>query len=208
MSEICGEKDVITPISEEDELIRKQLNYRGAQNYNIPYLNYKISDGLRLMAKGTKKKFYNHMPALEIKNYLPSRTWDSYFKFCFERNPYDKIISHYFWVDGPKRYGSILAYLRSRGYQEFKDNNMYSRQEDILVDKIFKFEKIHESLIEISEILNINPPLVLPDYRAKSTTRLDRRSPEEFLSLHEKKIIETIFKKEFQLLNYPILNRV
>ena len=34
VSKFCDNKDIITPIIEEDEKIRKALNYRGPQNYN------------------------------------------------------------------------------------------------------------------------------------------------------------------------------
>ena len=33
LSKFCGPNDVITPISPEDEATRKELGYRGPQNY-------------------------------------------------------------------------------------------------------------------------------------------------------------------------------
>ena len=33
LSQFCGEKDIITTISEEDEQIRQELNFSSAQNY-------------------------------------------------------------------------------------------------------------------------------------------------------------------------------
>jgi len=35
------------------------------------------------------------MPAFEIKNRVPAEVWNSYFKFCVERNPWDKVLSHF-----------------------------------------------------------------------------------------------------------------
>jgi len=50
------------------------------------------------------KQWFNHMPAHEIREILGRKAWDSYFKFCVVRNPFDKLVS-YWWMtlDEPKR---------------------------------------------------------------------------------------------------------
>jgi hypothetical protein len=35
------------------------------------------------------------MPAREVKQRVPVYVWNGYFKFCVERNPWDKVLSHY-----------------------------------------------------------------------------------------------------------------
>ena len=55
LSKYCGERDIITPISDDDEHIRKDMGYVCAQNYeksqwNVPNLNFLVSE-----------PFYNHM---------------------------------------------------------------------------------------------------------------------------------------------------
>ena len=37
LSKYCGDKDIITPISNDDETLRKELGYRGSQNYENPF---------------------------------------------------------------------------------------------------------------------------------------------------------------------------
>jgi hypothetical protein len=39
-------------------------------------------------------RFYNHMPAAEVRSKI-GRSFDTAFKFCFERHPIDKCLSHY-----------------------------------------------------------------------------------------------------------------
>lgn len=39
------------------------------------------------------KKFYNHMPAKDIRDKLGDQTWERYFKFCVVRDPFDKLVS-------------------------------------------------------------------------------------------------------------------
>jgi hypothetical protein len=44
-----------------------------------------------------KVRWWNHMPAALIRERLGTEVWNSYFKFCVIRNPFDKAISafHY-----------------------------------------------------------------------------------------------------------------
>jgi len=63
LSRVCGHSDIVTPIcTPEDEALRPQLGGRGPQNY--------------LNADGTHR-FYNHMPASEVRLLVGQRVWDS-----------------------------------------------------------------------------------------------------------------------------------
>jgi len=44
LSGICGDQDVITPISEEDEKVRREMGFRGPQNTLIPFRYYRQQD--------------------------------------------------------------------------------------------------------------------------------------------------------------------
>ena len=71
LSEFCGPDDIITPISNEDEEIRQQLGYIGAQNYLKDYKFYNLKDWLRLIFKHKKaKKYFNHISANQVKKNL------------------------------------------------------------------------------------------------------------------------------------------
>ena len=60
LSKYCGPNDIVTPISPEDEIIRKELDFRGPQNYKIPYSKYSLLD-LFITIKNLKRPvFYNH----------------------------------------------------------------------------------------------------------------------------------------------------
>ena len=45
-------------------------------------------------------RYYNHMPASDIRALLGPEAWDSYFKFCVIRNPFDKLVSLWWAIVG------------------------------------------------------------------------------------------------------------
>ncbi|WP_264213474.1 hypothetical protein [Leisingera thetidis] len=88
LSSFCDETSVITPISPDDEKTRADLGYPGAQNHE----QQAWPDGTE-----TAALFFNHIPAAQAKASIPQDIWDSYTKVTIWRDPYDAIISRYYW---------------------------------------------------------------------------------------------------------------
>lgn len=183
LSGICGEDDIITPISKADEKIRQDLGYRGAQNYeSVP--------------------FYNHMPAVEIKESIPSGIWNDYFKFCFERNPWDKTVSHYFHRNRAGSFSGIMDYLEHDEKDGIKGFDMYSTDGKVVMDKVFRYEDMDAALQEISKTLGLPEILKMPGYKAKSQFRTDSRHYREILSNAEMELISQRFSREIEYMDY------
>lgn len=202
LSGICGPLDIITKISAKDEIVRKQLGYTGPQNDLIPYKKYNIKDWYRFLIKQKRKRFYNHITASEIKSLISSKVWDSYYKFCFERNSWDKTISHYYWRGGDKKYGNMKAYLLSKDVEKINGFKMYALNNQILVDEVYKFEDIEEALIDISNKQKLKTPIEMPKYKAKSKIRKDNRHYRDILTEEETLLITELFSQEIKLLKY------
>ncbi len=185
LSKHCGPDDIITPISPEDEKIRKNLGYQGPQNFKTPNI-----------------KFYNHMPAIEVKANVDSEIWDSYFKFCFSRNPWDRTISLYFYLYQSEPRPSLSAFINSRQLNHLINGglNVYTIDGQIVVDRVCQFEKIAEELETIRIKLEIAETLELPN--AKSRFRQDKRSYRELLSESDKARIARRLSEEIRLFDY------
>ena len=82
LSRICGPDDIITPITETDEQLRKAAGGRPPQHYTAPPLEI----------EGRA-----HMPASAVRRIVGTDVWESYFKFAIERNPWDAVVSLYYW---------------------------------------------------------------------------------------------------------------
>jgi hypothetical protein len=203
LSKICGPTDIITPIIKEDELARKALNYRTAQNYFIPYSRYTRLDWAKLLYTRKRVGFYNHMSAMQIMHYLEPEIWNSYFKFCFERNPWDKMVSWYFhWCTRQKVNITFEKFLNEGLAGRIKGFDLYTNGGIQIVDKIYKYEEMDQSLDDISTILRLDEKVRLPEYRAKGGMRPENKKYQDVLSNREADLIAKIYAREISYFGY------
>lgn len=201
LSKICKEGDIITPIIPEDEIARKKIADISAQNYTIPFSNYRKIDLLKSIYKGERLKFYHHMPAEEIKKYIPQEIWNSYYKFTIDRNPFDKIVSLYYWRGGDKKFNSIYDFLINDGLKGFSSYDIYAINGVVAVDKVYKFEDLVFFTEHLSQKLNLSTKIEMPSYRAKSKSR-KKVNYRDILDEKSIDLLKTIFAREIQLLGY------
>ena len=164
MAEHCGEEDIITPMPSSG-------HWEAARNWEgqvplwrlparIPELifwkdtiqRYKSMSQRQQILRGN---FYNHIRARDIRACIPRRIWNSYFKFCCERNPWDKVLSRYAWQHRdkdkllPSRINPEMfdAYLqRSKASSPpLSDFSFYTDSSGgLLVDRVIRFENLEE----------------------------------------------------------------
>jgi hypothetical protein len=150
----------------------------------------------------TRTKFYNHMPAREVKLRVPAEVWNGYFKFCVERNPWDKVLSHYNMHSAREGGGLSLEEYLARGRFPVNDFRYMDRSRNkIIVDRIVRYENLIGELAKIFSQLNIPFDGTL-GVAAKSEYRADRRSYRDVFNDHQRQIVEKAFAKEIQLHGY------
>ncbi len=199
LSTMCGPEDVITPITPEDERLRQEFGGRGPQNCDVPLSRYDDNELAYHRATGHRFSFYNHLPAAKVRQYIGEDVWRCYFKFCFERNPWDRAISHYYWetrsLDPRPPIGDFLE--SSNWLSNF---HVYSLGDEIAVDRIGRYEQLGSDLAEIAKQLRLPRRLVLP--YAKATSRIDRRCYRDVLGERERSLIEKACASEIRMLGY------
>ena len=201
LSKHCDHNDIITPISAEDEAIRRDLGYPGPQNFMASLRNYSIRDLANFIRYRERKvDYYNHISALEVKAKIGEEIWNSYYKFCFERNPWDRIISHYYWHHKTEPRPEISDFILSGNPLILKKRglDLYTIDDKIAVDKVCRFEDITQELEEVRIKLGIPEKINLP--RAKSKFRKDKRNYRDILSNSDNDNISRLFKDEIDLL--------
>ena len=199
LSQFCDANDIITRISKEDEATRQECGFPGPQNYYVGLQYYNKLDWLKLFGKARRKQFYNHSSAEFIRNSIPARIWNSYFKFTFERNPFDKAISRYYWSTQEPR-PEMVEYLNSVQSHLLSNWDIYTINDQIEVDFVGRYENLDEDLAKIKEKLGLPIEFNLP--RAKGKYRTNREHYSRVLSPEARARIETVCAKEIAAFDY------
>ena len=202
LSKICGPDDIVGPLSPEDEKYRNELGYTGKQNYKFPFSTYTKKDILKLLYYQHKLGFYQHTPAVEIMERISSDIWDEYYKFCFERNPFDKFISWYYWEKGDINYGNMLDFIKAGEASDLSSFELYTIDCIPVVDSIYKFENLNRAINDINDKLNQNAEIKLPPKKAKGNIRKDKRHYSKILNESEAEWISKIFARELAYFDY------
>ena len=202
LSKHCGRQDIVTPIVPHVEG-HQPRNYEGRIN-PVPEILERPGKLFSTMhhAATSGTKFYNHMPAREVKQQVPADIWNSYFKFCVERNPWDKLLSHYSMHAAREGGGLSLGEYLARQRFPINDFRYTDRsRKKIIVDRIVRYENLIEELGEVFAQLGIPFDGTL-GVAAKSEYRADRRTYREVFDDRQRQIVETAFANEIELHGY------
>jgi hypothetical protein len=114
LAKYCGPDDVITVIHRDDEATKAALGLPGPRNHLLPDTAYRPSDVVRaLRDRAPVERFYNHSPAASVRAKVPADVWSGALKFAIVRDPFDYVVSRYFWANrqgehSPKRFRKWL----------------------------------------------------------------------------------------------------
>jgi Sulfotransferase family len=157
LSRVCGPDDVITPILEEDEALRRASGGRGPQHFEAPPL---------------ERKAFNHMPVSMVRRMLGRARFESYFSFAIERNPWDAVVSLYHWhVRDSSDPTPFAAYVGSEAVETFatKQQRIYRLDGRVAVDRVLRYESLADELATVWSGLGLPGSPDLP--HAKAGTR-------------------------------------
>jgi hypothetical protein len=198
---VRGDGDIVTRITEKDEDLRTALGARGPRNEEMPKLAYTFGDWRRLALRGAKGLARGHAPAAQVRRIVGRDVWSRYFKFCVERNPFDKAISLYYWRtrdDSPRpSLGDYLARAPRRSLSNF---HIYAIDGRIAVDRVVAYEDLDASLAAVFRDLGLPGAPALP--RAKGGHRGDRRPYTELLTAQDRAVVERACSREIAALGY------
>jgi hypothetical protein len=193
LSEHCGPEDVLTRFGPpEDEHMRLQLTGIGGQNYRLPLQRLRYSEA-RWAAKNRRvPRFRQHDTAELVRHYVRSNIWSEYLTFTIERNSFDKAVSRYHWHPGRTRPPMEEFFARSP-VLHLSDWPAYTVNDDVIVDRVVRFEQLQDDLDEVTNLLSI-PALSLP--RAKGGHRPKKSHYSDALSPTSRARVELVCAKE------------
>jgi hypothetical protein len=163
LSAQCGPRDIITPISPDDEAIRATITPIRPQNYVTGWKQMRGRDLRSLILRGRRPEFRNHMPAREVLRWIGADTWQSLYSFAFERNPWDKAVSLFYYAtrENADRF-TFPAFLRWLPIDVLSNDGLYTDEEgSLLVDEVFTYEHLQDGITQVTRNGGLEP-LALP----------------------------------------------
>lgn len=175
LSKFCGPEDVITPISAEDEAARQARGFRGPQSYARPLREWSLGDLLRAPRK-KPVRFFNHMTAADIRRLVGEDVWRAYHKVTVVRNPWDRAISYYYFINGqepPRKQLGLSAFLDANREPIRSHWDRYAQGDELIVDQVIRFEDFPAGLSELGARIGVGEELnaVFGSIRAKAGIR-------------------------------------
>lgn len=199
-----GPRDVATPIH-PPERSHTSRNARGRFNpipeFFLALRGARYAD-LRRTLHDLKhaRRFWNHMPAGIIRARTSDRVWQRTFKFCVERNPWDKTLSFFHMLKRRGEVRTLDEFFARRLYPS--DWMLYTDENgELLVDRILSFERLNEELADVFNLLGIPFDGAL-DVRAKTAARSRHLTYRDVLNGAQKKSVEKAFHREIEALGY------
>ncbi len=179
-----------------------------------------------------EKKWYNHMSAKNIRDLIGQEIWDRYYKFTVVRNPFDKLISGFYFHRkyNKKRYSKVqrlIAYARSilniggifdrvqkkkeielfrswiKNGGEILDRNKFMIDGELCVDYFIRFENLHGDIKHVCDRLSIPfDPSRIPEF--KKGVRKHIIPIQDFYDNETRQIVEEKYAWEIEKFGYDL----
>lgn len=204
LSEFCGPDDVITPASEPLMKFRKGER---AQNYRLDHPDVPKRPLWRKILGRPERHYhpsvgyYEHMPAWRVKAYVGDEIWDSYYKFSFERNPWDRQVSWYYYKTkskDPRPGFDVFNADKERAYVENFD--LYSIDDEVCLDSIGTYEELADDFEKILKDIGLKGKIVLK--KTNTSTGPAARSYRDYFTDESRELIRSWYAREIALFDY------
>ena len=160
LSKQMGKEDIVSPI--------------------VPHIKgYKE----RNFSQYPKHVLRSHSTAFEIKKVVGESVFDDYFKFCVEREPVDKCVSHY--CMHKNKFEDFSSYIERGAFPIDVEKYADLQTSKLLVDRIIQYETLAEEFNEL--MFELGVPCKITS-RAKGNSRVDVKVTEQ-----QKEIIYSAF---------------
>ena len=208
LSQFCGDGDLITNLNQSEIEYGKSLGYQVPRGLLTKYEAIKLSFWKMIinlqsdpkLKKSSGKKIKKNLSAYLAKQYLGEKTWNTYFKFCFERNPFDKAVSLYFWHTRKfEKRPEINEFIQKMPRSKLSNWDLYTIKNNIAVDFVGKYENLQQDLSKITTLIGI-PDQKLP--QAKNYTRTNHQHYSELLDESARAYIEKMCAHEIEMFKY------
>jgi len=205
LSQLCGPNDIITPFRSASEGERQG---RGPQNYRLDHPLKPKRPLLRRLLRRPERYyhesvgFYEHMLAWRVRAYVGEDVWRSYYKFAFERNPWDRQVSWYFYKTKTKAARPSFESFMAKRARAYVDNHeSYMIDGALAVDFLGRYESLEADLNTALATIGITEPLKVPKVNV-TPGKEGRDGYRSYFTPETKAMVEVWYAPEINLLHY------
>jgi hypothetical protein len=197
-----------------------------------PYMSFKGFDDLKCIfvhipkAAGVSvnKALFGNLGGShhKLKDYqliFNKKEFNAYYKFTFVRNPWDRLVSTYFFLKNGGFHENDKVWFdenlsQFNNFEEFvlnwlNEDNIYkwihfipqyefiTVNGKVLIDDIYKLEHIEESMVTIAQKLNLTLEL-----RHENQNPNRKSKYREYYSPKTKDVVSSVYKKDIELFDY------
>lgn len=217
LSAYCdGPDDIVTPLVPTDEAMRRARTGISPRNHRFSLgdwlsLPVMVSRQRRLLRQFDRRiftrRFWNHVDGRIVKARVDRRQWD-YLKFCVERDPWDKLVSCYYYMceylgRDPEAW-SFTDFFDEGWAEWLSDYTKYSADGIFLVDRVINFDRLGAGLAALAGELGIAEKLdeVLPTVTAKKSAAKGKKSARELFDAALEKRARHLFAREIETFGF------
>lgn len=164
--------------------------------------------GRRGAGDGTPVRWWNHMPAEDIRRAIGEATWNAYFKFCVIRNPFEKAVSAFYFrrKQEPTKHDLSLAepvqferWLEAEG--PYTDEAQYVIDGKFALDATIRHERMAEDMASICRRIGVAwEPDHMPTFKAG--IRPKDATVAALYSAKSRAIVERVCARELAMFGY------
>ncbi len=159
---------------------------------------YRGIDWLRLLTRGERARVDRHESAAAIRERVGDEIWSSYFKFCVERDPWEKAVALYQRRTrelNPRP--SIVQFLSDARPASLSNFPLYSIDGALAVDRVIRFEHLDAELDAVGHLLNLPGTLCRAAAHTPATCHYSA-----VLGPTERKLINAANAREIEMFGY------
>ena len=191
--------------------------------FDRPNLNWKIPNYELLYGWCPKRQIHlQHATTRQLleTELITQEDWNSYFKFTFVRNPWDRAYSSYLWVMKDRKIsGSFKNFILGKGIfknaltegsdmynracHKWKQTDFFSRKGDYELDFIGRFENLQDDIEHINSVLGIEKKF--DNHSNKSKNRVNHYS--FVYNRQNRDLISNFYREDIEGLGYTFDNK-
>lgn len=200
---LCSPDDIITSM-EDNEHTGVPRNYHTDSLIGRAYAKSRM---VRKVISRTSPLlgawYWEHMPAARVRELIGEKTWRSYHKFCFERNPWEKVVSYYNWKKNGqgKSLPPFREYVLEKSHRLPRDGDLYFDGEVCLMDEVIDYRGFLDSFSRLCEKLEIPYDGKMP--REKTGVKQEKSGDyRDYYDEETRARIAELFSREIELMDY------